>query len=190
MSDDYVVFVEGLSSLEDIANLDETILTKARQAINKAADRTRTSSDKQMREEINFPARYVSSRLTVSQRASGSNLQAVISGRDRPTSLARFVTNRSQKPGQAGVTVKVDASASKRMNRAFLMKLKNGNLGLAMRLKPGESLANKKFAVKAGKGLYLLYGPSIDQVFSTVRDDQVDAAADYLEREFLRLMDL
>lgn len=190
MAGDYVVVVEGLSSLEDIENLDESILRNARNAINKTLDRVRTASDRQIREELAFPARYLQSRLTVSQRASGASLQGKISGRDRPTSLARFVTNRNQAPGKAGVNVRVSASATKRMNRAFLMKLKNGNLGLAVRLKQGERLANKKNIVKVGAGLYLLYGPSVDQAFSEIIPDQEDNATEYLEREFLRLMEL
>lgn len=190
MAGDYLVVVEGLASLQDIENLDESILRAARNAINKTADRTRTSSDREIREQIAFPARYIQQRLTVSKRASGTSLQATISGRDRPTSLARFVRNRNQTPGKAGVTVQVSATATKRMNRAFLMKLNNGNLGLAMRLKEGERLANKKHMVKVGAGLYLLYGPSVDQAFQTVIPGQEETAADYLEQEFLRLMEL
>lgn len=189
MSGDYVLVVEGLDSLGDIESLNADILRNARNAINKTADRARTSSDKAIREELNFPARYLSQRLTVTERAQGTSLQAKISGRDRPTSLARFANNRSQTPGKAGVRVRV-GQATKMMGRAFLMKLKNGNLGLAMRLKEGERLSNKKQLVKVGKGLYLLYGPSVDQAFSTVMPDQEDKSAEFLEREFLRLMEL
>lgn len=189
MSGDYVLVVEGLDSLGDIESLDADILSNARNAINKALDRTRTSSDKAIRESLNFPARYLSQRLTVKERARGTTLQGMISGRDRPTSLARFASNRSQTQGKAGVRVQVGLAA-KMMNHAFLMKLNNGNLGLAMRLKEGESLSNKKKLVKVGKGLYLLYGPSVDQAFATVMPDQEDKAAEFLEREFLRLMDL
>lgn len=190
MAGDYLVVVEGLSSLEDIENLDESILRAARNAINRTVDKTRTSSDREIREQLAFPARYLNQRLTVTQRAVGTSLQATISGRDRPTSLARFVRNRSQTPGKAGVTVQVSASASKRMARAFLMKLNNGNLGLAMRLRDGERIANKKQLVKVGAGLYLLYGPSVDQAFSTVIPGQEEQAAENLEREFMRLMEL
>lgn len=193
MAENYVLVVEGLSSLVDIENLDENVLRAARNAINKAADRARTSSSKQMRQELNFPARYLNERLTVRSRASGTNLQAVISGRDRPTSLARFVSNRGQKPGKAGVNVQVSAGAAKRMNQAFLLKLRSGNLGLAIRLKPGASLtgsrAAKKFSAKDAN-LYLLYGPSIDQAFRTVTPGQEEESAEFLEREFLRLMEL
>lgn len=190
MSGDYVVVIEGLSDLGALADLDESILRNARNAINKAADRARTSSARAIREQLAFPAQYLNSRLEVSKRATGASLEAVISGRDRPTSLARFVSNRSQKPGKAGVNVQVSASASKRMNRAFLMKLNNGNLGLAMRLKKGERVQNKKQLVKVGEGLYLLYGPSVDQAFGLVAPEQEEATANFLEQEFLRLMDL
>lgn len=193
MSGDYVLAVEGLSSLEDIDNLPEDILRNARNAINKAADRARTSSDRDIRSELNFPATYLRSRLTVRKRASGANLEAIISGRDRPTSLARFVTNRNAKPGKAGVNVRVSSSTTKRMNSAFILQLKNGNTGLAIRLKPGASLHGsrgaKRFSSKDGN-LYILYGPSVDQAFRAVIPDQEEKTAEYLEREFLRLMDL
>lgn len=193
MAENYVLVVEGLSSLEDIDNLDEEVLRNARNAINRAAERARTDSAREIRKELNFPARYLDQRLTVRKRATGSSLEAVISGRDRPTSLARFATNRNQKPGKAGVNVQVSASAAKRMQRAFLMKLRNGNLGLAIRLKPGASITGSRGAKRMGgpnSNLYLLYGPSVDQAFSTVIPGQEDKTADFLETEFLRLMDL
>lgn len=193
MTGAYVIVVEGMSSLEDIENLPEEILRNARNAINKAADRARTSSDREIRKELNFPAQYLRSRLAVRKRASGSNLEAIISGRDKPTSLARFVTSRSPKVGVAGVNVKVSSSVAKRMNSAFVMQLRNGNLGLAIRLKPGAMLTGsrgaKRFSSK-DSNLYLLYGVSVDQAFQTILPGQEEAAAEYLEREFLRLMEL
>lgn len=189
----YVIAVAGLDSIRDIANLDENILLRARQAINRTVERARTRSDREMRKQIAFPARYLSSRLTVSQKASGRNLQAVITGRDRPTSLARFAKNKdigvARRKG--GVSVTVSPGNTRFMGGAFLMKLNGGNLGLAIRLSPGESLRNKKRMVSAGKGLYILYGPSVDQVFRSVADEfTAPDAADFLEREFTRLMEL
>lgn len=193
MSGEYVLVVEGLSSLEDIDNLPEEILRNARNAINRAADRTRTRADRQIRKDLAFPARYLHNRLTVRKRATGSNLEAMIKGRDRPTSLARFVVGRRPAPGRAGLSVQVSSSATKRMNSAFLMKLRSGNLGLAIRLKPGATLHGsrgaKRFSTK-DSNLYLLYGPSVDQAFRTVLPDQEKEAAEFLETEFLRLMDL
>lgn len=192
MSRDYVVAVEGLTSLRDIEQLDDKILTRARQAINRTLDRTRTSSDREMRQQVAFPARYLSTRLTVKRRPSGSSLAGVISGRDRPTSLARFASSRnvaaSRKRGSVDVTVA--PGQTRNMRGAFLMQLRNGNIGLALRLKDGETIRGKRKVVKVGKGLYLLYGPSVDQVFQGVSEDQVPGAAAFLEAEFLRLLGL
>ena len=73
------------------------------------------------------------------------------------------------------------------MNRAFLMNLRSGNLGLAVRLAPGERIDNKRRMVQMSNGLYLLYGPSVDQVFRSVAEDVSADAGDFLEQEFLRL---
>jgi hypothetical protein len=193
VSNDYVIAVEGLADLRDIDNLDEAIIVAARQAINKAADRGRTRADREMRQQINFPARYLSERLKVSRRASDRSLEAAITGRDRPTSLARFAKNKSASAARArgGVSVQVTPGKTKVMKGAFLMQLRGGNTGLAIRLKEGESVRNKKYMTKVGKGLYLLYGPSINQVFRSVAEEQtVPETADFLEQEFLRLLDL
>lgn len=193
MSGEYVLVVEGMASLEDIDNLPEQIVRRAQQAINRTADRTRTSSDREIRNDLNFPAQYLRERLSVTKRAGAGSLEAVIAGRDRPTSLARFVTNRSRAAGKAGLSVRVAAGASKSMPGAFLMNLRNGNLGLAVRLKPGASLRNSRGAKRfsnADGSLYLLYGPSVDQAFRTIMPGETDKAAEFLEQEFLRLMGL
>jgi hypothetical protein len=168
-------------------------------AINRTVDLTKVRSAKAIRAQVNFPARYLSgenSRLKITQKATNQNLQGVISGRDRPTSLARFASSKT--PGQAGVRVSVKPGSSKEMKKAFLIRLPQGatlsdtqfNLGLAIRLRDGERVQNKKHMVRLAKGLYLLYGPSVNQVFRTVSEDESPWAADFLEAEFLRLLDL
>lgn len=194
MAATYLFAVEGLDSLPDLESIDKNILLKARQAINRAADKARTQADRQIRTKLNFPARYLTSRLTVRERAAGTNLSAVISGRDQPTSLARFATSKSpaavRKAG--GVTVHVGTSA-KKIPGSFLITLRNGNQGLALRLKPGETVKGKRLAAKQmAPNLYLLYGPSVDQAFRTEVDKSqlLDDTLDFLETEFRRLMEL
>jgi hypothetical protein len=60
------------------------------------------------------------------------------------------------------------------------------NIGLAIRLKPGESLQSTQKASPLGGGAYLLYGPSVAQVFDTVRDDIAPEVADFASFEFAR----
>lgn len=201
MSDTYVVAVDGLEQLRDILDLPEAMLLKARQAINTTARRTRAAAAKEIRKQVDFPARYLSDsqngRLSISQYASQKSLEAKISGRERPTSLARFARGTPESTRKAGgVSVGVKPGSSKWMGKAFLIRLPQGstltdtqyNLGLAMRLKPGESIQNKKFVVKMGGGLYILYGPSVNQVFREVAEDAAPEAADFLEKEFVRLL--
>lgn len=197
MSDTYVIVVEGLKKLADFNDLDEKILTAARRAVNKTTERTKTAAARQMRNEINFPARWLSGsdgKLRIAKRASGRDLEGVIKGRDRPTSLARFAA--SGRAGQAGVSVNVTPGKSKFLKRAFLIKLRAGstlsetqfNMGLAVRTK--SPMRKSRGAKKIGKDLYLLYGPSVDQVFRGVAADQAPAALDFLDFEFMRQLDL
>lgn len=184
----YVVVVEGLDELRDIETLDARVLLRARQAINDTLRRARTALDREIRQQVAFPARYLGTRLRVSQFAHGTSLQGTITGRDRPTSLARFATGKPSARG--GVRVQVAPGSRKQMRRAFLMELKHGNIGLAIRLKPGETIRHKKYLAKVSRGLYLLYGPAVNQVFAGVADDESNQIAAMLQKEFTRLMEL
>jgi hypothetical protein len=86
------------------------------------------------------------------------------------------------------------------LSKAFLVRLRAGqgpvqdgafNLGLAIRLRKGETISNKVQMVPFGGGLYLLYGPSVDQVFRGVASENApllaDAFADEFFRQFVRL---
>ena len=195
---DYAVFVEGLSSLTDLEKLPENVKKKAQQAVNGILRRARPESAKRIARLVNLPASYMSDssgRLSITQYATSNKLEGVITGRQRATSLARFSSGGTvNKPG---VSVAVKPGASRLMKKAFLVRLKAGsapietrsNLGLAVRLKKGTPLRNKTKMARLGKGLYLLYGPSVDQVFKQVSADMQPVALDWLEDEFLRLME-
>lgn len=195
----YVVAVEGLENLHAFDDAKGKITQAAQRAINRTAESARADSSRRIRQQVNFPAQYLSpsaGRLAVSKRASNTDLEAVIRARHRATSLARFSSGGGRRG--SGVSLQVKPGVSKRIKRAFLIKLRQGkgsvdtkfNLGLAIRLKPGETIQNKRQMVRMGKGLYLLYGPSVDQVFQTVAEDVAPDAADKLEAEFLRLLEL
>lgn len=193
-----VVTLDGLKALENIRELPNEIQVAASRALNATLKTTRTDAAKKIARQVNFTSRYLTSgdRLGVRKFASPSKLEGVIGGRDRATSLARFAT--SSTVNKKGVTVEVKPGSAKFMRRAFLVRLPQGkaltetkfNLGLAIRLKPGETLNNKKNFIKLQGNLYLLYGPSVGQVFNEVRGDVAPAALDFFEDEFLRLMEL
>lgn len=166
-------------------------------SINQTTQRTGIqAARKAMLAEVAFPAGYLTPpRFDVTKLATENSLSASIQGRFTPTSLARFSTQRARfirtgRRGRGGVTVRVSPGRSTTLNRAFLINLRNGNLGLAIRLKPGETLAHTHGAklLTSGplRGLALLYGPSVDQVFRTVAADITPDLLAALQTEFLR----
>lgn len=197
--DVYAIAVEGLEELEDLEGLPRRVILAAQRAINRVTERSRTGSARKILKQVNFPARYLSGengRLKIVKKASPSSLEGIIRGKERPTSLAQFTSSKTI--GKAGVRVQVKPGSSIEMKKAFLLRLPQGstltdtkfNLGLAIRLRDGERVQNKKHMVRLAKGLYLLYGPSVNQVFADVAVDQAEESAVLLEREFLRLVDL
>ena len=124
---------------------------------------------------------------------------AAITARQRPTSLARFAPGQSFVGARrtGGVNVRVNrGGGAKRIKGAFFVRLRRGgdtgdgfNLGLAIRLKPGEKLRGRR---KGGTGvmlapdLYILQGPSVDQVFREVSVAGSPRIADNLVKEFTR----
>lgn len=202
----FAVFLDAVES-DVLSGLDNASRRRAAfQAINKAARDARAEAARRIRGQVNLPASYVSpsnKRLYVSKKAQGSDLEAVITAQGRATSLARFATNRNR-VGKAGVYVQVKPGAVRFMRRAFVIRLPGvdgrtdpglGNLGLAIRLRPGERLENKLQARRVENGLYVLYGPSVSQVFRAndgegVANDIAPSVARDLESEFLRLLDL
>lgn len=198
----YAVFVEGLSNITSLTEMGPEIRRAAFQAVNKATEMGRTEAARKMRQEIMFPATYLNpaqGRLFVSRKAQTNSLEARVKARGRATSLARFLVGGVPSKGSSAI-IEVSPGRMSVMKRAFVMKLRAGksvetkhNLGLAIRLKPGESIANKKFMRKVSRNLYLLYGPSVDQVFiandgAGVAKDISPFIQDKMESEFFRLL--
>lgn len=187
---------EYLEQVPEIAN------NSIRMAINSvAAGKGMALIKKSMTDEIAFPSGYLNAdRLKLTKRATQTNLEAVITGRKRATSLARFVTGgamvaNSKRGG--GVQVRVKKGKTTYLKNAFLVRLNKGasltednyNIGLAVRLSAGESLSNKRSQHKSwlvpGR-VALLYGPSVDQVFAEVSETVAPKIGDMVAAEFHR----
>lgn len=191
--------------LPDIIDFLETRPAIARKAARFAINDTTARKAvprfrKSMQKEVAFPAGYLSKdRFGQTKKATDVDLTAIITARFRPTSLARFAKGQSFDGARrtGGVRVKVNGGGSnKRIKGAFFVKLPRGgdtadgfNIGLAIRLKPGEKLRGRRkggASVQLAPDLYLLYGPSIDQVFRDVSVEESPAVADSLTKEFTR----
>lgn len=186
MLSNYAIFVEGLANLKVLDDLSEDIDQYARESINETLRYGRKIAAEQMEKETAFPANYLTGengRLSIARFASNAKLEGVIRGRDRPTSLARFVVG-SPKLSKRGVSVEVNPGARKKLEGAFLVKLRNNNLGLAVRSAKPPRTAYKPKQLKSG--LWLLYGPSVDQVFREMRQGLVPELEGYLEQAFAK----
>lgn len=156
--------------------------------------------------EVDFPKGYVDKeKLGQREKATNTSLKTTISGRVRATSLARFATpgqtpestrkkGPDGKPG--GTRVQIHHGQTRRMDSAFLIRLRSGagisdenyNLGLAIRLKAGDTIHNKRIqdGVQLDHNLYLLYGPSVQQVFGEVASEQSPEISQMVAADFLR----
>lgn len=182
------------------ASLPDLAVEAAYLAVNDTSRDSVPLLKREIRKQVAFPAKYLTSdRLGVRRKANKTTLEAVVSGRDRPTSLARFSPGATPqnskgrplfvtvKPGQQKKFVRNDGRPS-----AFLVSLRNGNTGLAIRLPKGQepSSAYKPVPLTRGggkaTGAWLLYGPSVDQVLKGVAGDAGQELTEMLERNFLR----
>lgn len=163
-------------------------------AVNDAAEDTLPSVKREMRKQINFPSNYLNpSRLGIRRKAVRGSIEAVISGRDRPTSLARFAEGATPQNSRGRpIFLKVKNGQVRKLARpdgkpsAFLVNLRSGNIGLAVRLRPGEKLENSEKAVRLDNNVYLLYGPSVDQVLRDVADTETPDIARRVSTNFFR----
>lgn len=190
---------DQLSFVDEMTNTTELALVRA---LNTTATRDRTKFGRAARDQVAFPASYVSpssKRLWVKTKAKRNALETVIEGRGAATSLARFTKQKPlsggqrHKGGKINVTVKPGQTRS--IRRAFLMRLKNNNVGLAVRT--DGSLPQGAYKPRPlGKNLWLLYGPSVDQALRAASDgggiyeEMTPESLDFLEKEFFRQLEL
>lgn len=202
----FVVALDGLSASRMLETLPDRALRNMARAINYAARTGAADSRRKIRSQVEFPASYLTGssakgqRFGVDRQARADNLVASITARWRPTSLARFVTGpagRGRRGGTTGVQVEVHPGVLKTVQGAFLLRVRgvngltdmaNGNQALAIRTKDGAPPRNAWKPAKLSRGLYLLYGPSVSQVFKSVRQDEGDLISEKIETEFARLM--
>ena len=179
----YQIEAKGLDGFREVLEaLGAAVEPAAALALNEAARYGRRLGSEQIRREVNLKAGYIDAgRLQVTRRADASNLEAVITARDRPTSLARFGQGSPRFGAQrVAPRVRVKASGgSSTLKRGFYLRLRRGNsvvssenanIGLAIRLKEGERVENKSQMASIGDGMYLLYAPSVGQVFRGVSE--------------------
>lgn len=166
----------------------------AQLSINTTARKARTAASREIRKQVSLTAGYLNKpeRLWVSRKARETDLTAKITARQRPTSLITYGAKQLTRKGKrkpkvgAGVSVGVKRGGGRRkIRQAFFMRLKSGNVGVAVRSLEGLNLKKLRASPKYA-GVHVLYGPSVDQVFNTVREDIAPDMAKILTQEFDR----
>ena len=171
-------------------------------AINDTLSKGRTMSKREIMNQVNLPASYLDGKSKEGRRLDtrkvvklGQEMSGSIIGRRRPTSLYRFDAQQLYAPAKnggrkrTGVSVKVDRT-TKRIPKAFIMNLKGGNHGVAIRLPKGETPRRRwngrPLYKNNTQNVYLLYGPSVNQVFDDVAEEIRSELSTILGREFQR----
>jgi hypothetical protein len=177
-----VLDIESMAAIDALDDLSPRIKRLLPRVLNRAGTRARTEFSRRIRQQIRFGARYLGpseGRLSVTQRASASSLLVKITGRGEPTSLARFAVGSGRRGRRAkgqrdeGVNVTVKAGGSPKMiRRAWLINLRNNNVGLAVRTDgpPPAGAYRPKRLNNFGGSVWLLYGPSVDQALYSARN--------------------
>lgn len=191
----YELEVQGLKDFEArLAACPEKTARAASMSINRAAKKARTWGARMVREQVRLSPSYLNDEdkgIKVRRVARPDDLVAIVSGRRRPVMLHRFVTGWAKRSRgfRRGARVRIKpGGALAVMRRAFEMRLKSGNRGLVIRTDGEEPYAAyAPMPLYKGKSdLWLLYGPSTDQVFNTVREDIAPDVAEFVGKEFDR----
>lgn len=180
------ITIEGFPDI-DLGQVEQSVRYAAMVSINKTGRWAESSLRKSAYQDVNFPSGYLDSRLNYKE-TSMSFLEGKVVGRDNPTSLARFASGSN-----FNLTISVSPGVTKKSKKMFIVNLRNGNKGLLIKLKDGEELKNVKYEKAARKfskarkdrNLYLLYGPSVDQVMRiNITDDFEQKLGDKLAENF------
>ncbi|MBL4781794.1 MAG: hypothetical protein JKX92_06085 [Porticoccaceae bacterium] len=148
-------------------------------------------------DDVLFPSGYLDSggRFAIGQKATTRKPEATIRARDRATSLARFVVGNPKPYARGGVRVRVKRKGTATtLNRAWVTGLNKNNRGLAIRVPKGGSIAGRKQGTRglpvlrkdAHSSTYLLYGPSVNQVFKGNAKSLAPEISEYMAASFTR----
>lgn len=185
MSDFTITFDE----IDFSSELNEKLLNSAARAINTTAEWAKNEIQEIIESELNFPKGYLNQESRLSRSSATTfKLNAVVTGRDRATSLSRFASGE-----QGDMTISVKKGRRNTGRKTFrLTGLNNDNVGLAIRLPSGKTPSkaykpvllkevtapsrklrrNNMFGPLEPKNkktrVWLLYGPSVQQAMGAI----------------------
>ena len=184
------------STVELFEFMDGNMQDAMRIAINKTVPIAKTRASKEIRDQVRLSASYVRGRLTV-RKATRAKLSGAVGTPQRGLLLSRFNTNANiagdktswirpplaprgsikLKIKSGGATIGAPGDGN---NRPFYMVLNGGkNLAIAVR---------REVAGPQGGAIKVFSGPSISQVFNSVRSDILPDASDEFQAQMIDAM--
>lgn len=169
-------------------NMDDAI----RIAINKTTPKVRTAASTEVRKQVRLTASYVRDNLSI-KKATRASLTGKLTTPSRGIMLSRFSTDTDITGGRVawfrppatpagGIFVKVKNSGARKKvegkhgTGVFYVLLNNRQtVGIAERV-PGS------------RKIEVLHGPSLSQVFNTVRSDVLPVAREEYQKQVLDAM--
>ena len=189
-----IVRLSGVA--EQLRDLGDAAGRISADVVNDTVDFAFDRSKELILDDVMFPSGYLElgNNFQIKQRATESKPVASITARHRATSLARFVVGSPQPYARGGVKIRIRRGGATHMRNAWVTGLNKGNRGVATRVRPGGTIPGRK---KGTRGLpvlrkdergttYLLYGPSVNQVFEDVSGDVKPEVAEYMSDQFFR----
>lgn len=184
--------IQGLATF--VARTPEVAAEAAKLAVGDAAEWGRNLSKREMVSAVNLPAGALAGRrFRISQRPTTANPEAVISADNNPLGLSRFVVGQKAK-GSAHPKVRILVGGATKSfsdpdtkgSYSFLIPTPNGADGVGLAIRTKGPLKNSSAARKIGRDLYLLSGPSVNQMFGQLMPTLVPRIEAKLQTEFAR----
>ena len=183
-----------------IAKVDRALALAARRALSRTATKARMLGAQQISQELNLKRLYIRSKLEISKRPTLRDLEAVIEAKQSPIMLSRYGMRQLMRaapgakgspirgipPGRkaAGVSVKVKRRGPRRtMRGAFIAPLG------VRKLDDGTTERILGVAIRTGRtrrSFRVLYGPSVDQAWKSVRRDVLEKVKPVFRKHFRR----
>lgn len=176
------------------ANTDDAV----RVAINKTLPKVKSLSSRLIGEQVNLKPSYIDSNL-IEKPATNTNLVGKLLAESRGTLLSHFQTGGdgavvggilfpkspirvSVKPGRSHSVTGAESPVAV-YGKPFLFRLKNAKDGV----QHGIGMFRRNSGAQGGR-IQTFYGPSVSQVFKTVRKDVEPEASDIYQAELLDAM--
>lgn len=170
--------ISGLEQVKAMLGaLPNQVKKSLRDTLNQSAEVSLADGINAIAAQANIPKSKIRQKLKVRRSAKTSNLEVIVGAQSRGTGLRNFGALQAHKPGKTkhvvpgGVSVRVKPNgARKLLPKAFFVQLNNGNQHLAIR------------SNRYRHGFEVLYGPSVSQIFKTVRYEVQENPTELLER--------